>query len=148
MNASVLATPELMRCVHAATLAPSLHNSQPWRFRLMGEAVEVYADRHRQLEVLDPDGRELMVSVGAAVFTLRLALRRSCIELRPGQSLPRTTTTGQCAWCTQCWLTDPSSVPAKAPWPRQPTTRSAACADASMSTWAGFPGTTFCSTST
>nr|WP_221380752.1 nitroreductase family protein [Actinoplanes polyasparticus] len=77
MNASVLATPELMRCVHAATLAPSLHNSQPWRFALTGEAIEVYADRDRQLDVLDPDGRELMVSVGAAVFTLRLALRRA-----------------------------------------------------------------------
>jgi nitroreductase len=77
MNASVLATPELIRCVHAATLAPSLHNSQPWRFRLTSEAVEVYADRDRQLDVLDPDGRELMVSVGAAVFTLRLALRHA-----------------------------------------------------------------------
>src|SRR4051794_26266970 len=77
MNASVLATPELIRCVHAATLAPSLHNSQPWRFRLTSDAVEGYAGRDRQLDVLDPDGRELMVSVGAAVFTLRLALRHA-----------------------------------------------------------------------
>ncbi|MDY7087883.1 MAG: nitroreductase family protein [Actinomycetota bacterium] len=70
-------TSELFSCVETATLAPSLHNSQPWRFRLTGDVVEVYADRGRQLDVLDPDGRELLVSVGAAVFTLRLALRRA-----------------------------------------------------------------------
>jgi nitroreductase len=65
----------LSRCVEAATLAPSLHNSQPWRFRIDGDTVEVRADRSRQLEALDPDGRELMISLGAAVFTLRAALR-------------------------------------------------------------------------
>ena len=37
----------LARCVAAATLAPSLHNRQPWRFRITGRAVEVYADPGR-----------------------------------------------------------------------------------------------------
>jgi len=63
------------RGVQAAALAPSLHNSQPWRFRVIGEAVDVYADRSRRLDVLDASGRELLISVGAALFTLRLALR-------------------------------------------------------------------------
>jgi len=75
MYGSALTTPELVECVRTATLAPSLHNSQPWQFRLVGETVEVYVDRDRQLEVLDPDGRELLISVGAAIVTLRLALR-------------------------------------------------------------------------
>ena len=66
---------DLMACVRAATTAPSLHNSQPWRFRVGAHTVDVYADRRRQLEVLDPAGRELLISVGAAVFTLRLAIR-------------------------------------------------------------------------
>ncbi|HET6480491.1 MAG TPA: nitroreductase family protein [Actinoplanes sp.] len=70
-------SPELVRCIEAAILAPSLHNSQPWRFRLTGEEIAVYADHDRQLDVLDPDGRELLISVGAAIFTLRLALRRA-----------------------------------------------------------------------
>lgn len=65
----------LVHCVQAATLAPSLHNSQPWRFRIDGDQVEVHADRSRRLDVLDPDGRELMISLGAAVFTLRAAMR-------------------------------------------------------------------------
>ncbi|RZT79615.1 nitroreductase family protein [Micromonospora violae] len=65
----------LARCVAAATLAPSLHNSQPWRFRVTGREVRVYADHSRRLDALDPSGRELLISVGAALFTLRLALR-------------------------------------------------------------------------
>ncbi|WP_422735582.1 Acg family FMN-binding oxidoreductase [Micromonospora sp. WMMD729] len=65
----------LVRCVAAATLAPSLHNSQPWRFRITDREVWVYADHSRRLDALDASGRELLISVGAAVFTLRLALR-------------------------------------------------------------------------
>jgi hypothetical protein len=67
----------LTACVRTATAAPSLHNSQPWRFRIRGARVDVYADPARRLAVLDPDGREQLISVGAALFTLRLAIRRS-----------------------------------------------------------------------
>src|SRR5690349_8998720 len=67
----------LVDCVHTATTAPSLHNSQPWRFRIDGTTVDVYADPARRLEVIDPAGREQLISVGAAVFTLRLAIRRA-----------------------------------------------------------------------
>ena len=67
----------LVDCVLSATAAPSLHNSQPWLFRVRGSAVDVYADAARRLPVLDPAGREHLISVGAAVFTLRLALRRA-----------------------------------------------------------------------
>ncbi len=66
----------LLTCVHAAVAAPSLHNSQPWRFRIRAGGVDVYADRARQLEVIDPSGRELLISVGAAVFNLRVAIRQ------------------------------------------------------------------------
>jgi nitroreductase len=65
----------LRECVAAATMAPSLHNSQPWLFRMHPDRVEVHADARRRLDVLDPAGRELLISVGAALFTLRLAIR-------------------------------------------------------------------------
>ncbi|BFU43747.1 nitroreductase [Krasilnikovia sp. MM14-A1004] len=65
----------LRAVVEAATMAPSLHNSQPWRFEVRDGGVDVFADHTRQLEVLDPAGRELLISCGAAVFTLRLAMR-------------------------------------------------------------------------
>ncbi|GAB2584183.1 NAD(P)H nitroreductase [Paractinoplanes abujensis] len=67
----------LLDCVRTATAAPSLHNSQPWKFQVRGGRVDVYADPSRRLHVLDPDGREQLMSVGAAVFTLRLAIRNS-----------------------------------------------------------------------
>lgn len=63
--------------VALAVLAPSSHNSQPWRFHPhpTGEALELYADRSRALPVVDPDDRELVMSCGAALFHLRVALR-------------------------------------------------------------------------
>jgi hypothetical protein len=67
----------LADCVRLATHAPSLHNSQPWRFRIDGPAVEVHVDPARRLEVLDPSGREQLISVGAAVLTLRLAIQQA-----------------------------------------------------------------------
>jgi hypothetical protein len=58
-----------------AVLAPSVLNTQPWRFTLAGRDVKLYADRSRGLPALDPDGRELVISCGAALLNLRLAVR-------------------------------------------------------------------------
>jgi nitroreductase len=58
-----------------AVLAPSVLNTQPWRFEIEGEAVQLYADRRRQLRRTDPEGRELAISCGAALFNLRMAAR-------------------------------------------------------------------------
>jgi nitroreductase len=75
-------------CIRAATAAPSVHNSQPWRFRVAGRGIDVLADPRRRLAVLDPRGRELVMSVGAAVFNLRVALRHQgwlpVVRLFPG----------------------------------------------------------------
>jgi hypothetical protein len=67
---------ELASCVRSAVSAPSIHNSQPWQFRYRVGGVDVIADQTRRLEVIDPSGRELLISVGAAIFNLRLAMRR------------------------------------------------------------------------
>jgi nitroreductase len=56
-----------------AVLAPSRHNTQPWLFEIEGDEARVYADRTRALRVADPDGRQLLMSCGAAVANLRLA---------------------------------------------------------------------------
>ena len=57
-----------------AARAPSVHNTQPWRFRVAGPVIELYADPRRKLRV-DPAGRELLISCGAALYGLRLAVR-------------------------------------------------------------------------
>lgn len=76
-QAGGLSEAALLSCVRAAVAAPSLHNSQPWRFRILGGGVDVYVDRNRQLRVIDPYGREMLISVGAAVLDLRVAMRQS-----------------------------------------------------------------------
>lgn len=70
-----------------AILAPSSHNSQPWLFRIVGDGVELYADRTRALPVVDPEDRELIMSCGAALFNLRVALRHFGYE-GTGQAFP------------------------------------------------------------
>ena len=57
-----------------AARAPSLHNTQPWRFKATQDTIELYADQRRKLHV-DPIGREMLISCGAALFGLRLAIR-------------------------------------------------------------------------
>jgi nitroreductase len=62
------------RAVAVAASAPSIHNSQPWRWRLRAGVCELLAQRDRQLGVTDPDGRLLLLSCGAALHHARLAL--------------------------------------------------------------------------
>jgi len=64
---------QLRFLLHYAVLAPSTHNTQPWKFDLTPEGIEVYADYSRRMPVVDPGNRELLMSVGAAVFNLRVA---------------------------------------------------------------------------
>ncbi|MGC0405701.1 nitroreductase [Streptomyces sp. SAI-126] len=64
------------RClVRAAVRAPSPCNTQPWRFSTGNGEVRLYADPARGLPVTDPDGREMVVACGAALFNLRMAMR-------------------------------------------------------------------------
>jgi nitroreductase len=79
--------PLLRECLQAAVAAPSIHNTQPWRFRVTPLGVDVLADRSRRLQVIDPAGRELFMSVGAAVLNLRVAMlahgRQPVLRLLP-----------------------------------------------------------------
>ena len=79
--------------IGVAARAPSLHNTQPWRFEVSEHAIELHADASRQL-LVDPDGREMLISCGAALYGLRLAVRSLGrlpeVELLPGPVVPAT----------------------------------------------------------
>ncbi len=67
--------PLLAALVPYAILAPSSHNTQPWRFVLRGDTLDLHADPTRALPVCDPSQRELVISCGAALGTLAVAAR-------------------------------------------------------------------------
>ncbi len=56
-----------------ACRAPSVHNSQPWKWRAAGERIELFADYRRQLVYADPARRDLHISCGAALHHLQIA---------------------------------------------------------------------------
>lgn len=78
--------------IATAGRAPSLHNSQPWRFRLEGAALELHVDPLRAMRVSDPEARELVISCGAALYNLQLALRGKAlvphVDIAPARGDP------------------------------------------------------------
>lgn len=75
-----------------AVLAPSGHNTQPWRFVISGAKLDFYGDFSRAMPVADPQNRELVMSVGAALLNLRVAIRNfgytAMTELCPDPGKP------------------------------------------------------------
>jgi nitroreductase len=62
--------------IRYAILAPSSHNTQPWKFAVRGTEIHLYADLTRWLKVADVDRRELYISLGCALENLLLAAER------------------------------------------------------------------------
>jgi hypothetical protein len=61
------------RIVELACRAPSVHNTQPWAWRVGRDRIELYADWTRTLPAADPDGRNLVISCGAALHHAQVA---------------------------------------------------------------------------
>jgi nitroreductase len=77
-------TTVLRALVARATLAPSPRNAQPWRWTVHPDHVELELDGEvaRRLEANDPAGRELTMSCGAALLTLRVAAAEALLDAR------------------------------------------------------------------
>lgn len=92
-----LANADVRSVVESATRAPSVLNTQPWRWSVIeddsGTMFELSADSARVLRVTDPLGRFLVVSCGAGLFNARLALRalslQPLVRLSPDPHEPR-----------------------------------------------------------
>ncbi|GAA3337123.1 NAD(P)H nitroreductase [Amorphoplanes nipponensis] len=86
------ATRQLESAAEAALHAPSVFNTQPWRWRITGDTLELYADPDRQLAATDPEGRLLLLSCGTALHHARTALAAagwsSTVERLPEPARP------------------------------------------------------------
>jgi len=71
---STLSAPKI-ELVRYATLAPNGHNAQPWKFAVQENAIEIHPDYSRELKIVDPDHRELWISLGCALENLLVAAR-------------------------------------------------------------------------
>jgi nitroreductase len=112
-----LADTDVRAVVEAATRAPSVLNTQPWRWQVTsgehGTEMSLSADSARVLRVTDPLGRFLVISCGAGLFNARLALRAQSLEplvrLSPDPHEPRllariTATPGSAPTPEERWL--------------------------------------------
>ena len=66
---------QMIEMVRYATLAANGHNTQPWKFAIRQDVIEIHPDYSRHLPVVDPDNRELWSSLGCALDNLLLAAR-------------------------------------------------------------------------
>ncbi len=71
------AAPSALKVVHAAVLAANAHDTQPWRFQISSERIDVYADTDRHLGAMDPFRREMHLSLGCALENSVLIARSS-----------------------------------------------------------------------
>jgi hypothetical protein len=67
------ASSQMRELIRYATLAPSGHNAQPWKFAVFGNTIRIYPDYSRRLPVVDPQYRELWISLGCALENLVIA---------------------------------------------------------------------------
>ena len=72
----------VLELLRYAGRAPSVHNTQPWFWCVDGDRVTLFADREKQLEHADPDGRDLVLSCGAALHHLGVAATAAGWEAR------------------------------------------------------------------
>ncbi|ASW54406.1 nitroreductase [Plantactinospora sp. KBS50] len=72
----------LAQAAAAAGHAPSVHNTQPWRWRVLPDRLELHAVRERQLAAIDPGGRLLLISCGTGLHHAALALRAEGWQVR------------------------------------------------------------------
>ena len=75
--------PNLEALVHCATLAPSSHNTQCWKFGLDAQAITVQPDLSRRCPAVDPDDHHLFVSLGCATENLVLAAHAQGLHAEP-----------------------------------------------------------------
>ncbi len=87
----------LAQAADAARFAPSIHNTQPWRWVVRADSLELFGVPERQLPEQDPQGRLLLLSCGTALHHAQVALDAEGWQYRTDVTVPAQLTTGQAA---------------------------------------------------
>lgn len=77
---------DMTELLHHATMAPSGHNTQPWKFRVEDNLILIFPDLSRRLPVVDPLDRELYISLGCALENLVIAAGHEGYRAQVGYS--------------------------------------------------------------
>ncbi len=89
-RAQLAQTPEMRDAIRFATLAANSHNTQPWRFRLSDNKIEILPDFSLRIPVVDPDDHHIFASLGCAAENLALAAeargRRGELSFNPADT--------------------------------------------------------------
>lgn len=92
MPATQLRSEVIVDALQLACRAPSLHNSQPWRWVATDHTVELFADPTRLVRSTDPTGREALISCGAVLDHFRVAMAaagwKTSVQRFPDSSNP------------------------------------------------------------
>lgn len=72
---------QMIDIIRYATLAPSGHNTQPWKFSIKDNIICIFPDFTRRLPIADPDDRELYISLGCALENLTVAAHHVGFEV-------------------------------------------------------------------
>lgn len=80
MNKTTAPNTDFVFMVEQAIKAPSGHNTQPWLFTLHENSISIYPDPTKALPVVDPNNRELFVSLGCATENLCIAATHKCYD--------------------------------------------------------------------
>jgi nitroreductase len=123
MDTSLPDAATIRAALSLACRAPSVHNTQPWRWRVSETSLHLYSDPGRQLRNTDPDGRDLMLSCGATLNHCVIALAalgwRAKISRYPDPADPSHLAAIQTVPCTA----DPLDIALAAAIPRRRTDR-------------------------
>jgi len=74
---------DYIHMIEYAIKAPSGHNTQPWLFKINNDNIEVLPNLQKALPVVDPDNRELFISLGCAIENLCIAASNKGYKAEP-----------------------------------------------------------------
>ena len=96
IRAPLSATPDQKDLVRYATLSANSHNTQPWKFHLAPNRIDILPDFSRRTPVVDPDDHHLFTTLGCATENLAIAAAARGLQSQRRASIRPATGPSRC----------------------------------------------------